>query len=96
MNLKETLTSVPAFQARKAIPEHKRRSQWIRTVAGGGVFIVGLLAPWKLGFPWQAGLGLSAFGAFMASQQLVLDFLKAVPQAIAAIVGALAGKKDEP
>jgi hypothetical protein len=83
------------MQARQQIPPHKRRSQWVRTVAGGSVFVVGLLAPWKLGFPWQAGLGLSAFGAFMASQQLVTDFLKAVPQAIAAIVGAMGGKKPD-
>lgn len=94
MNLKETLTSVPAFQARRQIPEHKRKSQWLRTVLGGCVFLAGLVAPWKLGFPWQAGLGMSAFGAFVASQQLVTDFLKIAAQAIGAIVSGLAGKKD--
>lgn len=96
MNLKETLTQLPAYQARAKIPEHKRRSQWIRTVLGGFVFLAGLVAPWKLGFPWQAGLGIAAFGGFVASQQLVTDFLKIIPQAIGAVVGAMAGKKDEP
>lgn len=94
MNLKETFTSLPAMQAREKIPPHKRRSQWFRTFAGALVFAAGLVAPWKLGFPWQAGLGIAAFGGFMASQQLVTDFLKIIPQAIAAVVGALAGKKE--
>lgn len=95
MNLKETFGSLPAIQARRKIPPPKRRSQWKRTVVGGAVFVGGFLVPTYLHFPWQVGLGISAFGAFMASQQLVTDFLKAVPQAIAAIVGAFAGKKPE-
>lgn len=90
--LVDSAVNVPALKARAQIPAHKRKSQWLRTLAGGGVFLLGLAAPWKLGFPWQAGLGISAFGGFMASQQLVMDFLKAIPQAILAVVSALAGK----
>lgn len=92
MRISDTLRSLPAIKARAQIPAHKRKSQWLKTVAGGAVFLLGLAAPWKLGFPWQAGLGIAAFGGFMVSQQLVTDFLKAIPQAIAAIVGAISGK----
>jgi hypothetical protein len=92
MRISQTLAQLPALQARAKIPPHKRRSQWVNSIVGAVVFLGGLLAPWKLGFPWQAGLGLAAFGAFIVSKQLVLDFLKAVPQAISAIVGALGGK----
>jgi hypothetical protein len=53
-----------------------------------------MLAPWKLGFPWQAGVGIAAFGAFTASQQLVTDFLKAALQLVPAILGALGKKPD--
>ena len=95
MSLKETFTSLPAMQARDRIPAHKRRAQWLKTLAGAIVFGAGLVAPWKLGFPWQAGLGIAAFGGFMASQQLVTDFLKVIPQAIGAMVSAFAGKKDD-
>lgn len=95
MKLTESFAKLPAIEARGKIPPHKRRSQWLRTVAGGVVFLGGLAAPTYLRFPWQAGLGIAAFGAFISSQQLVLDFAKAIPQAIAAIVGALGGKKPE-
>jgi len=95
MRISDTLKRLPAIQARAAIPEHKRKSQWRRTIAGGIVFLLGLAAPWKLGFPWQAGLGIAAFGGFMASKELVTDFLKVIPQAIGAIAGAISGKKAD-
>jgi len=95
MRISDTLRSLPAIKAREAIPEHKRKSQWRRTIAGGVVFLLGLAAPWKLGFPWQAGLGIAAFGGFMASKELVTDFLKVIPQAIAAIAGAVGRKKPD-
>lgn len=92
MRISETFKSLPAIKARAQIPAHKRKSQWLRTLAGGAVFIGGLCAPTYLHFPWQAGLGIAAFGAFISSQQLVLDFAKAIPQAIAAIAQAMSGK----
>ena len=96
MKLTETLHALPALQARRQIPAPKRRTQWLKTIAGALVFAGGLAAPKYLGFPWQAGLGIAAFGGFIASQQLVTDFLKAIPQAIGALVRALAGKNGPP
>lgn len=95
MRISDTLRSLPAIKARERIPPQKRRQQVLSTVAGGAVFLLGLGAPLKLGFPWQAGLGIAAFGAFIVSKQLVVDFLKATLQAIVAIAGALSGKKPD-
>lgn len=95
MRISDTLRSLPAIRARERIPREKRRRQVLSTVAGGVVFLLGLGAPLKLGFPWQAGLGIAAFGAFIVSKQLVIDFLKAIPQAISAIAGAMGGKKPD-
>jgi hypothetical protein len=95
MRVSDTFKNLPAIKARQAIPEHKRKSQWRRTLLGAGVFLLGLAAPWKLGFPWQAGLGIAAFGGFIASKELVTDFLKVIPQALGAIAGALSGRKPD-
>lgn len=93
MRISESLAQLPAIKARAKIPLHKRRSQWHRTIVGAIIFGAGLAAPTYLAFPWQAGLGIAAFGAFTASKQLVTDFLKAIPQAVGAIAAALTGKR---
>lgn len=95
MRISDTLRSLPAIKAREQIPPHRRKSQFRRTVIGGFVFVGGFFIPVYLHFPWQVGLGVSAFGGFMASKELVLDFLKAIPQAIAAIANAVGGKKPD-
>ena len=95
MRISETFSRLPAIAARKEIPAHRRRRQWINTVAGGFVFLLGFAAPNWLGFPWKVGLAVAAFGAFIVSKQLVLDFLKAVPQAIGAVVTAMKGSPDK-
>lgn len=94
MNPLKTLTNTPAIQARAVIPPKKRTDQWVKTLVGGVVAASGLFIPKYLDYPWQVGVGVSAFGAFLVSQQLVLAYLKAIPQAIVAVVGALGGKPD--
>jgi len=93
MNISQTVKNLPAVKARAEIPPVKRRAQLVKTLAGSSLVAGGLLLP-KLGYPWQAGLGVSAFGAFICSQQLVLGYAKALAQ----FVGALTGKVpvDEP
>lgn len=92
MRISETFAALPAIQARAKIPPHKRKTQWVKTLAGGIVFVGGFLLPHFLGFPWQVGAVVSAFGAFTISAQLVLGFLKAAVQFLPALLGAL-GKK---
>lgn len=92
MSLQETVRNLPAIKARQEIPHAKRKGQWVKTFVGTVVAASGLFLPKYLGYPWQVGLGVSCFGAFLVSQQLVLSYLKAIPQAIAAVVGALGGK----
>ena len=91
MKITESFIRLPAIAARQQIPIHKRRRQRNSTLGGGLVLLLGFAAPKWLGFPWQVGLGVAAFGAFIVSKQLVLDFLKAVPQAIGAMVTAMKG-----
>lgn len=95
MNLGESLANIPVLKDRQSIPKHKRRAQWTKTLVGGVIFVGGFFLPRYLGFDWKVAVGVSAFGAFVTSQQLVTDFLRAVPQAIATIVAAFAGKKPE-
>ena len=63
-------------QPLRAIPVQKRAGKIIKTAFGGAVFVGGFFLPKYLGFPWQAGAVVSAFGAFAMSQELVTAFLK--------------------
>ena len=58
---------------------------------GAVLVALGVVMPSRFGFPWQAGLGTAAFGAFVASQQLVRDFTLAVGQFILALMGKNGG-----
>ena len=86
MTLMHTVRNLPAVKARQEIPPVKRRAQLVKTLAGSLLVAGGLFLP-KLGYPWQAGLGVSAFGAFIVSQQLVLSFAKALAQFVQALGG---------
>lgn len=86
MSVLHTVRNLPAVKAREVIPPARRRAQLVKTLAGGAVVVGGLFLP-KLGYPYWAGLGVSAAGAFTISQQFVLDFLKAVAQFVQAIGG---------
>lgn len=83
-----------AIQERASIPAAKRKTQWVKTIGGGVVFGGGFLLP-LIGYPWYAGVGVAGFGAFLMSQQLILAYLTAIPQAIGAIVSALGGRKPD-
>ena len=91
--LKESIGNLQALKDREKIPAHKRKAQWLKSFFGGVVFVGGFFLPKFLGFPWQVGVVVAGFGGFMASQGLVLDYLKAVPQAVSAIAAALTGKQ---
>ena len=91
MNVSQTLRNLPAVKARAQVPLDTRRKQWQMAVPGAALVAVGFVLPKYLGFPWQAGLGVSAFGAFMVDHRMVLDFAKAVAQ----LVGALGGRKPD-
>lgn len=95
MTILKTVQNVPAIKARAKIPPEKRRGQWGKTVLGLLVAGVGMVAPKYLNFPWQFGAAVVGFGGFVASQQLVTSYLKAIPQTIAAYVRALGGKNGE-
>ena len=86
MTLHKTIQNLPAIKARQEIPPAKRRAQLVKTLAGSLLVAGGLFLP-KIGYPWQAGLGVSAFGAFIISQQLVLSFAKAIAQFVQALAG---------
>lgn len=92
MNPLTTLTNQPAIQARASIPVAKRKTQWVKTLTGGTIFVGGFFLPSYLAYPWQVGLAVSGLGAFMVSQQLVTSYLKAVLQAVGSILRALGGK----
>lgn len=94
MTLHKTIQNLPAIKAREVIPVEKRKTQWVKTLVGITVGLIGLLTPKYLGYPWQVGVGIAGFGGFISSQQLITDYLKAIPQAIGAIVSALGGKRD--
>lgn len=92
VNLKATIGAMPVFQERAKIPMAKRVAQWLNTLAGTVIFVGSFFLPKYLGFPWQAAAVVAFFGGWMASKQLVLTFVKVVPQTIAAVVMALTGK----
>lgn len=92
MDLKSTLSQIPAFKDRERIPAHKRRAQWRDTVTGVLVASAAFVLRWKLEMPWTAVFVMAFAGGFIASKQLMLTLLKVVPQGIAAIVSALSGK----
>ena len=94
MTLHKTVTDLPAIRAREGIPLARRRTQWLKSVAGSLVFGGGFFLT-HLGFPWQAAATVSGIGLFLVSQQLATDILKAIPQFIAAVVRALSGKNGE-
>lgn len=87
MTLHQTVKNLPAIKARENIPQAKRRTQWVKTGLGILVAGVGLVAPKYLDFPWQFGAAVVGFGGFIASQQLVGAYLRAIPQALAAFTG---------
>lgn len=91
-NLKATIGAMPVFRERAKIPMAKRVGQWVNTAAGTLIFVGSFFLPKYLGFPWQAAAVVAFFGGWMASKQLVLTFVKIVPQTIAAVVQAMAGK----
>jgi outer membrane lipoprotein SlyB len=96
MNLKDTLTSTPAFRARAKIPPHKRKHQWLMTALGLAIIAATVYVRVQL-WPDMHWLGVAAgcyAGGFVASKQLMVDLGKSFAQAIGGIVGALAGKKD--
>lgn len=87
MNLHETVRNLPAVKARAKVSVETRRAQWRLAVPGMGLVLGGMLLPKFLGFPWQVGIGVSAFGAFMIDRRMVLDFAKAIAQFMSALGG---------
>lgn len=87
MRISQSLAKLPAIKARAQIPAHKRKAQWVQTVIGGTVAVAAFFLRWKLGMPWGAVYVMAFAGGFTASKQLVLDILKAIPQAVAALAG---------
>ena len=79
------------MKARENIPAHRRKAQWVKSFFGGVIFLGGFFLPKFLGFPWQVGVAVSGLGAFMVSSGLVTDYLKAIPQALGALVRAWRG-----
>lgn len=82
----------PITASLQAIPPHKRGPKIARTIVGAFLFSAGLLTPKFLGYPWQFGAALTGFGGFIASQELVLAFVKT----LAAFVRALTGQNGGP
>lgn len=94
MTLRASLATLPAIQTRRErVPPGKRKRQALHTVIGGLVFVGAFFLPKFLGFPWQAAIAVAAFGGFIASKDLMVTYLKAIPEAIGAIAGAFT-KKD--
>lgn len=87
MRISETFARLPAVKARAQIPAHKRKAQWVQTTLGLTVAVAAFVLRWKLAMPWGAVYVMAFAGGFTASKQLVLDILKAIPQAIAALAG---------
>lgn len=81
-----TITDMPSIKAREAIPPEKRAAQWKKTIAGGLIFCIGVGLP-LLGYPWYVGAALMGFGPFIASQQLVLGYAKAIAEFVRALGG---------
>lgn len=87
MKVTESFAKLPAMQARAQIPAHKRKAQWVQTTFGLFVAGAAFFLRWKLEMPWPAVYVMAFAGGFTASKQLVLDILKAIPQAILALAG---------
>lgn len=87
MNLPETVRNLPAVKARAQVSPETRAQQWRMAVPGVALVLIGFGLPKFLGFPWQVGIGVSAFGAFLIDHRMVLDFAKAVAQFVAALGG---------
>lgn len=87
-----SLTKLPVIRAREQIPAPKRRRQWLHTLLGLGIAGGAFALPNLMGVPWPAAYAVAFIGGWIASKQLMLDLMKALPQAIAAIVNALTGK----
>lgn len=97
MDLKQTLGNIPAIRDRQQIPVKKRIRQWVDTALGLAIVAGTLWVKAKLlpEMPWL-GVAIGCFtGGWVASKQLMVAISKAVPQAIAAVVGALSGKKPD-
>lgn len=97
MNLKETARNVPALKVRReVVPEHRRKAQTNGTVLGIVSAAIGLgLIIFVPHVHVAIGCTLLGFAGFVASKDQVLSFAKAVPQIIAAVVGALGGRKPD-
>lgn len=86
MTLMHTVRNLPAVRAREGIPPAKRRAQFVKTLAGIAVFVGGFFLT-LLGYPWYAGSAVSAFGAHIASAQLLRGFITGLAQFVQAISG---------
>lgn len=86
MTLLKTVQNLPALKAREAIPPAKRRTQVVKTVAGSLIFVGGFFLS-LLGYPWYVGACVSAFGAHIASAQLLGSFIKALGQFVLLVTG---------
>lgn len=87
MRISQSFAHLPAIKARAKIPPHKRKAQWLQTIVGLSIAAAAFFLRWKLGMPWPAVYVMAFAGGFTASKGLVLDILKAIPQAIAAMAG---------
>lgn len=85
--LSQSFAKLPVIQARAKIPAHRRKAQWQQTAIGLLVAVAAFFLRWKLEMPWPAVYVMAFAGGFTASKQLVLDVLKAIPQAILALAG---------
>lgn len=92
--ISQSFANLPAMQERRKIPPHKRKAQWVQTIVGLGVAAAAFFLRWKLEMPWPAVYVMAFAGGFTASKGLVLDILKAIPQAIAAVAGRGATNAD--
>ena len=78
----------PVTDMHRDTPPAKLRVKYLKSVAGGVVFVGGFFIPKFLGFPWPVGAVVSCFGAFIVSQEVVTRFIKIIPAAVAALKGA--------
>lgn len=85
--ISQSFAKLPAFRARAKIPAHKRKAQWVQTSVGLTVAASAFALRALLEMPWAAVYVMAFAGGFTASKQLVLDILKAIPQAVSALAG---------
>lgn len=85
--ISQSFAKLPAIKARQQIPAHRRKAQWVQTTVGLSVAVAAFFLRWKLEMPWPAVYVMAFGGGFTASKQLVLDILKAIPQAVTALAG---------